>query len=341
MELMFKNDFYRNKAFNFEETEENNHTVYDAFFVLISDIDKKDLDNLCRLIMEYHSDKNLTFDEVYAITQGQSIPGKLSCDDLTKKVVYTLATYCIENGVHLGNNTIMEGKINTSSWLSHSLFESILCGQLAKAVGLDSNKAKILGLLHDIGRKQTHDFSHTIRGYEMLVDQGREDEAIACLTHSFLAGGRCSSNEQAEPGFYVDDEGIPHFAPESKKDDVTLFLENYQYTDYDLILNIADLMATDKGIVSPLERIIDIASRRKSFDPVNRGFFLAELTNHLNAFRMQMQGENPNGLVEIRASRNVILEDLNNSFAEASTKFFDAYRESYPNNKEESKKMYM
>ena len=338
MELMFKNDFYRDKAFNFKETQDNNHTIYDAFFVLIDGVDKMNLDNLCQLIMDYYSDKNLTFDEAYAITQGQSILDKLICDEATKKVVYMLAQYSIENGVHLGNNTILDGKINTSSWLSHSLFESILCGQLAETIGLDSNKAKILGLLHDIGRKQTHDFSHTIRGYEMLVDLGWENEAIACLTHSFLAGGRCSSNEQAEPGFYVDDEGISHFDPEVKKDDVTLFLEKYQYTDYDLILNIADLMATDKEIVSPLDRIVDIASRRKAFDPTNRGFFLAELTNHLNSFRLQMQGKNLNNLVEIKASRNVSLDDLNKFFAEASTNFFDVYKKFYPS-KEEPKKI--
>ena len=91
MELMFKNDFYRNKAFNFKETQNNNHTIYDAFFVLINGVDKIDLYNLCQLITDYYSDKNLTFDEAYAITQGQSILDKLSCDEATKKVVYTLA----------------------------------------------------------------------------------------------------------------------------------------------------------------------------------------------------------------------------------------------------------
>ncbi len=338
MELMFKSDFYRNKAFRLEEKKDNNHTVYDAFFLLINGIDKVDLDNLCQFIMDYYSDKELTLKEAYAITQGKSIPEKLSCDEATRKVVYMLAIHCIESGFHLGNHTILDGKINTSSWLSHSLFESILCGQLAETIGLDSKKAKILGLLHDIGRKQTHDFSHTIRGYEMLVDQGWESEAVACLTHSFLAGGRCSSNEQAEPGFYVDEDGSPHFDVGAKKDDVTLFLEKYPYTDYDLILNIADLMATDKGIVSPLDRIIDIASRRKSFDPTNRGFFLAELINHLNSFRMRMQRKNPNSLIKVRASRDVSLEELNKLFVEASTKFFEVYRELYPE-EEKSKKI--
>lgn len=83
------------------------------------------------------------------------------------------------------------------------------------------------------------------------------------MTHSFVNGNRCANNEPAEDGFYVDDTGNPRWEENTAKDDITKFLENYQYNEYDNILTIADLMATDKGIVSPFDRIEDIATRKK------------------------------------------------------------------------------
>ena len=58
------------------------------------------------------------------------------------------------------------------------------------------------------------------------------------------------------------------------------FLEKYQYTDYDRILNLADLMATSKKVVSPEERILDIESRRK-MEGKQREFFLNQLSQSI------------------------------------------------------------
>ena len=57
---------------------------------------------------------------------------------------------------------------------------------------------------------------------------------------------------------------------------------NITYTDYDRILNIADLMASDHGILSPIDRLYDILSRRGELDKApNRVYFLTSFYNIL------------------------------------------------------------
>ena len=161
-----------------------------------------------------------------------------------------------------------------------------------------------------------------------VTNEGWEEEAISCLTHSFLNGGRCASNEQAEEGFYVDENGNPCWKPETEKDDITLFLENYQYSTYDIVLNIADLMATSDGIVSPYDRIEDIATRRK-LDPTNRGYFLAEFTNTLIDVIEKTGGEVPENMQKhIKATPNVSIDEINEKFKSTSDLFYSHYKES-------------
>jgi len=138
--------------------------------------------------------------------------------------------------------------------------------------------------------------------------------------HSFLKGGRCSNNEPALEGFYVDDNGNPNYSS-IKKDDIALFLENYTFTDYDIILNITDLMTTDKGILPPHERIKDIASRRQ-IDPTNRGYFLAEFTNILIDI---INKENNTNLNYIKATKNISLKEIENYFTKISEIFYNTY----------------
>lgn len=88
------------------------------------------------------------------------------------------------------------------------------------------------------------------------------NEARATLTHSFINAGRCANCDPAEDGFYINSEGKPSWEDGTKVDDITEVLENMQYDDYDMILNIADLIATDKGITSPYARVEDIAKRK-------------------------------------------------------------------------------
>lgn len=326
MKLYFSNEEYRRKALKTNKIEKTKHSVGEAFLLLVKDLSQEDLSNLLESMQKYFAPKKLTIEDCYKLTQGENV-SELEVNENLKNTMVDLAYQCIENGKTLGEKTINDGKINTSSWLSHVLYEGKLAKELAMKLGVDPVTAQIQGILHDYGRKATHSFEHVTKGYEKLVDEGWENEAVSALTHSFLNGGRCASNESAEEGFYVDEEGNPAWKDGIEKDDITLFLENYKYSKYDDILNVADLMATSDGIVSPYDRIQDIATRR-TLDTTNRGYFLAEFTNKLVEFLKESGAKVPENMSEdLRATPDISIDELNEKFREVSDVFFEYYKE--------------
>lgn len=319
-QLNFSNEQYKNIALNLQRTNSNVHCSTDAFLLLIKGLSMEDLSNLCMTIQQHYSSSNiiLSLEDCYRLTQNNNI------EDNDKQIIVSLAEQCIKKGIHLGCKTINEGKINTSSWISHSFYAAEVCSILAIELGLNEDAAKTFGLLHDYGRKFTHTFNHVIEGFQSLIDMGWYNEAIGCLTHSFVNGGRCANNEPALEGFYVTEKGKANWKEGTLKDDMTLFLENYQYTDYDVLLTIADLTATDKGIISPEHRIADIATRRQ-IDPTNRGYFLAETTNmFINILKRLNLIDNE--LTPIKADKNTSLEEIQEYFNKVSEYFFNSFK---------------
>ena len=319
-ELNFKNgSMILERILNTPFNEKNIHSVEDAFVTLINNTEDDNLTNLCEMMHKHPKLSKLPIGRLYVLT-------KISynyIDSDTKKIMLDSAYKCLENGMTLGNRVINAGKINSSSWFSHSLYVAEVCSNLAKMLGLNEEIARTLGLLHDIGRKYDHRFSHVTKGCELLCNMGWYNEAVACLTHSFVNGGRCSNNEPAIPGFYVDDNGNPKWEENSKLDDVSYFLDDYDYTDYDRILNIADLMATDKGIVSPYDRIQDIATRR-TIDPTNRGYFLSDFTNLLIDF-MKKTNSIDEDFPYVKATKDTSIEEIIGKFKLISEYFYSLY----------------
>lgn len=334
--LNFSNEYFKNLAINKIETKyENNFTASDAFMLCIKDIDIENLDNLCTYIQNFYSQQGIIIskEDCYMLTQGQTVTIKpekqiqifeeqITLTEDLKQIILELAYQCISDGHHLGNK--MSGKFNTSAWLSHSLYQGETAALLASQLNLKPDTARKLGILHDIGRKKTHKFDHTIQGFELLAQENLLDEAICCLTHSFIAndklhGNRCANCDAALPGFYVDNNGKPNWDETTEKDDITYFLESHNYNLYDFIINIADLMATDKGITSPYERVADIATR-KPIDPKNRKFFLASLINLLNTL-MNINQE------QIKATDNISEEEMNQLFQKTSENFYNYFLE--------------
>ena len=267
MKLFFSNEDYYNRAMvilggNCKRSLDRDK----AFLLLLSDIEFKDLENLCnKVAIKYNINP---MDAYNAIQTG---------DKKITENVLDIAYDLIERGNYLGNNMVNDS-INTSSWLSHSLYEARLCEILANKLNLDVDIAFNYGLLHDYGRKYSHNFSHVIKGFEELSDMGIR-ECRACLTHSFINDGRFSNNEIPDVEYeYVDNK--EQFS--SEYDDLSKLLKNINYTDYDRILNISDLMASDRGILSPIDRIYDILSRRGDLDKApNRIYFLTSFYNTL------------------------------------------------------------
>lgn len=321
MNLNFSNFFYKEKALDAQMYPQNIHSSDDALLLLIKGVSYDDLSNLCKLMKEYYASLpnpiKLSLEDCYKLTQNDNL------SEIEKNTIAELIAKCIKSGKTLGNKTIMEGKISTSSWISHCFYSGEVCFTLANQLGLDGDKARTMGILHDYGRKFDHTFGHTIVGFETLTNLGWDNEAIGCLTHSFVNGGRCSNNEPALDDFYLDNDGNAKWKDDAQKDDMTLFLENYNYTDYDILLNIADLMATSKGIVSPKDRIADIATRRV-IDPTNRGYFLSDITNTFIDVlkRLNML---PDNIVHIKDDENTSLNEIENYFNEVSAYFFNAF----------------
>lgn len=295
------------------------HSLPEAFMLLINGVEKENLNNLCKELSKYYPD--LTEEECYELTQGK---GKIfeNNSSVVSSVIFNCANDCLSQGKHMGSNEIAGGKINTSSWISHSIYEAQVAGKLAQMMGLDKDKAMTLAILHDFGRKKVHTFEHVTQGFDDLVKLGWEDEAIATLTHSFINGGRCANCDPAEEGFYLDENGEPRWESEDCKDNVAKFLELYSYDDYDDILNVADLMATDRGIVSPAERVADVATR-KTPDSKNRNYFLCEFINKMNGMLLKIGEISEFQEIDARLGDEKIKE----LFEETSSKFFDVYRE--------------
>ena len=145
-------------------------------------------------------------------------------------------------------------------------------------MGFDSDKAFRMGLLHDYGRKYEQNFKHVIIGFEKLYDLGYFEEAIGALTHSYINGNTYAIFEP--------------LSKELLECDIYKFLEIYEYTDYDRILNLADLMASANGVLEPRLRIEDIETRRK-ITKEQKEYFLNELVKLIN-YILKMIGEKEN-----------------------------------------------
>ncbi len=78
-------------------------------------------------------------------------------------------------------------KCNPGPWGNHSRVAAHCAGKIAMACeGLDPEKAYILGLLHDIGRKfGVRHLGHVSDGYSYMMSLGYDEAARICLTHSF------------------------------------------------------------------------------------------------------------------------------------------------------------
>mgnify|MGYP001089720812 CR=1 FL=1 len=81
-------------------------------------------------------------------------------------------------------------------------------------------------------------------------------------------------------------------------------------------------MATDKGIVSPFDRIEDIATRKK-LDVKNRAYFIAEFTNKLNEFMGKVYKNNSKNE---EPTKDVSLEQIMKKFKTVSDEFFEEYK---------------
>ena len=146
-------------------------------------------------------------------------------------------------------------EIHPGPWADHCRTAAECAEKIARnCSGLDPEKAYIIGLLHDIGRRietGTH-FKHIVDGYECMMEYGYDEVARVCMTHSFQI-----KNIESYVG-KID-------VPEEKSEMARTFLNHIELDDYDLLIQLCDAIALPEGPVSMEKRLRDIEERYGSY----------------------------------------------------------------------------
>lgn len=141
-------------------------------------------------------------------------------------------------------------KCNPGPWGKHCLTAAHCAEKIAKACGdMDSDKAYVVGLLHDIGRKfGGRHLGHVYDGFTYMTELGYDEAAKICLTHSF--------NNHSLEGYIgkidVTDEELSLIKVE---------LSKVEYDDYDRLIQLCDSLAGAEGVLDIEERMGDVKKR--------------------------------------------------------------------------------
>lgn len=141
-------------------------------------------------------------------------------------------------------------KLNPGRWVAHSRTAALCARAVAEKCGnLNPDCAYVLGLLHDIGRRQgVTGMKHILDGYKFMLSKGYEDSSRICLTHSFPY-----KNINAYSGQNDCSEDETRF--------VKAFVESTQYDDYDRLIQLCDAVAFPKSPVFIEKRLVDVVLR--------------------------------------------------------------------------------
>jgi len=150
-------------------------------------------------------------------------------------------------------NAIMElelaGQLNPGPWTSHSYNVARAAKIIAENCNMDSEKAFVCGLLHDIGRRTgIAAVRHIIDGYDYAVSKGWNEVARVCLTHSFPV-----KDIEADIG----KKGIS----QEQYTFIKEYLDRLEYDDYDKLIILCDALADANGFCILEKRFIDTTRR--------------------------------------------------------------------------------
>jgi len=147
---------------------------------------------------------------------------------------------------------------NPGPWGNHSRVAAHCAEKIASYCNdLDSNKAYILGLLHDIGRKfGVRHLGHVSDGYTYMMSLGYDEVAKICLTHSF-------HNQMVSEYIGKFDTSDAELAL------ITHTLETVKLDDYDRLIQLCDAIAGSEGVLNIEERMEDV-KRRYGYYPEDK-----------------------------------------------------------------------
>jgi HD domain len=138
---------------------------------------------------------------------------------------------------------------NPGPWVAHSRNVALAAKCIAEYSNLDAEAAYMMGLLHDIGRREgVTGMRHILDGHNFLKQLGYEDAARVCLTHSFPI-----KDIRVFMGHWDVNENEWVFIQE--------FQNKLEYNDYDRLMQLCDCLALPQGICLIEKRMIDVALR--------------------------------------------------------------------------------
>ena len=143
--------------------------------------------------------------------------------------------------------------MNPGPWGAHSRNVAAAARAIAERDDrLEPERAYVLGLLHDVGRRGggrgVADVRHVLDGYAFMRGLGFEESARICLTHSF-------------PIKNVDAFASAWECPPEEKHFVQEFLDGNEYTPYDRLIQLCDCLGEAEGFCLVEKRLVGVALR--------------------------------------------------------------------------------
>ena len=164
--------------------------------------------------------------------------------------------------------------IDATHWWEHSHNVAIVAETLGEKLNLDSEKCYVMGLLHDIGgglAGKQKIIRHTILGYK-IMKENNIDEKIAriAITHLFILQDGSHLKQQ-----YINFE-------KNEQEFIENYLKNIEYTDYDKLIQISDLIS-GREITTIELRLFNVFSRHNIIENVKFVSKIKELKEYFES----------------------------------------------------------
>lgn len=148
--------------------------------------------------------------------------------------------------------------INPGPWGDHCRVAAHCAERIAaRCEGMDPDKAYVVGLLHDIGRRfGGRHLGHVADGYSYMMSLGYDEVARICLTHSFnnlSLDGYIGKIDTTEEEFAL----------------IQTELARIHMDDYDRLIQLCDALAGAEGVLDIEERMGDV-KRRYGYYPEDK-----------------------------------------------------------------------
>lgn len=153
---------------------------------------------------------------------------------------------------------------NPGKWEAHSRVTGICAEKIAQQMPtLHPEKAYILGILHDIGRKfGVKQMAHSLDGYRYLHALGYDAAAQICVTHSFPI---------QKFNTYIGKMDVS----QQEENEMKQLLSTFCYDDYDRLIQLCDAIAMPQGAVVIEARLDDVMARYGDYPRGVREKYLA------------------------------------------------------------------